>query len=60
MSAQFRIGAPQVVAHRGRGEDAETAVGGDGIERIADSFRLERVTTDIMDGDIMVTGYLRS
>ncbi len=42
------------------GEDAETAVGGSGVERIADSLRLERVTTDILDGDVMVTGYVRS
>ena len=42
------------------GEAAETAVGGSGVERIADSIRLERVTTDTIDGDIMVTGYVRS
>lgn len=48
--------APMIIG----GEDAETAVGGSGVERIADSFRLERVTTDIIDGDIMVTGYVRS
>jgi len=48
--------APMIIG----GDDAETAVGGSGIERIADSFRLERVTTEILDGDVMVTGYVQS
>ncbi len=48
--------APMIIG----GEDAETAVGGSGVGQIADSFRLERVTTCIHEGDVMVTGYVRS
>ena len=40
------------------GGEAETAVGGRGAEKIADSIRLERVTTVECNGDVMVSGYV--
>ena len=40
------------------GSEAETAVGGRGAERIADSIRLERVTAMECNGDMMVSGYV--
>ena len=40
------------------GSEAETAVGGRGAEKIADSIRLERVTTMECNGDVMVSGYV--
>jgi diaminohydroxyphosphoribosylaminopyrimidine deaminase/5-amino-6-(5-phosphoribosylamino)uracil reductase len=40
------------------GREAETAVGGKGAEKIADSIRLERVTTVECNGDVMVSGYV--
>jgi diaminohydroxyphosphoribosylaminopyrimidine deaminase/5-amino-6-(5-phosphoribosylamino)uracil reductase len=40
------------------GDNAITAVGGEGVSRIADALRLERVTTMTCDGDIIVTGYV--
>jgi diaminohydroxyphosphoribosylaminopyrimidine deaminase/5-amino-6-(5-phosphoribosylamino)uracil reductase len=40
------------------GSEAETAVGGRGVDRIADSIRLERVTAMKCNGDVMVSGYV--
>ena len=40
------------------GSEAETAVEGKGAEKIADSIRLERVTTMECNGDVMVSGYV--
>jgi diaminohydroxyphosphoribosylaminopyrimidine deaminase/5-amino-6-(5-phosphoribosylamino)uracil reductase len=40
------------------GSEAETAVGGTGAGKIADAFRLERVTTMECNGDVMVSGYV--
>jgi diaminohydroxyphosphoribosylaminopyrimidine deaminase/5-amino-6-(5-phosphoribosylamino)uracil reductase len=40
------------------GREAETAVGGRGAEKIADSIRLERVTAIECNGDVMVSGYV--
>jgi diaminohydroxyphosphoribosylaminopyrimidine deaminase/5-amino-6-(5-phosphoribosylamino)uracil reductase len=40
------------------GSAAETAVGGKGAEKIADSIYLERVTTMECNGDVMVSGYI--
>ena len=40
------------------GSEAETAVGGRGVDRIADSIRLERVTAMECNGDVMVSGYV--
>ncbi len=48
--------APMIIG----GDAAETTVGGSGVERIADAFRLGRVTSSTFAGDLMVTGYLRS
>jgi diaminohydroxyphosphoribosylaminopyrimidine deaminase/5-amino-6-(5-phosphoribosylamino)uracil reductase len=40
------------------GSEAETAVGGRGAEKIADSIHLERVSTMECNGDVMVSGYV--
>jgi diaminohydroxyphosphoribosylaminopyrimidine deaminase/5-amino-6-(5-phosphoribosylamino)uracil reductase len=40
------------------GSEAETAVGGRGVDRIADSIRLERVNAMECNGDVMVSGYV--
>jgi len=41
------------------GEEAKTAVAGKGIDKVVDSFRLERVTVERFGPDIMVSGYVR-
>lgn len=41
------------------GEEAKTAVAGKGIDKVVDSFRLERVTVERFGQDIMVSGYVR-
>ncbi len=41
------------------GREAVTAVAGLGIDRVADSFKLERVSIERLDDDLMVSGYLR-
>jgi len=46
--------APVIVG----GSEAETAVRGRGVDRIADSIRLERVTAMECNGDVMVSGYV--
>ncbi|UCB43670.1 MAG: bifunctional diaminohydroxyphosphoribosylaminopyrimidine deaminase/5-amino-6-(5-phosphoribosylamino)uracil reductase RibD [Dehalococcoidales bacterium] len=40
------------------GSEAETAVGGRGVDKIADSIHLERVTAMECNGDVMVSGYI--
>jgi len=40
------------------GETAKTAVGGKGVDRIADSFKLERVRVESFGEDLMVSGYV--
>jgi len=40
------------------GAEAQTAVGGRGVDRVADSVRLRRVTTMNCDGDVVVSGYV--
>ncbi|HEY42003.1 MAG TPA: bifunctional diaminohydroxyphosphoribosylaminopyrimidine deaminase/5-amino-6-(5-phosphoribosylamino)uracil reductase RibD [Dehalococcoidia bacterium] len=40
------------------GSEAETAVRGRGVEKIAEAVRLERVTVTECNGDVMVTGYV--
>ena len=41
------------------GEEAKTAVAGKGIDKVVDSFRLERVTVERFGPDVMVSGYVR-
>ena len=41
------------------GKEAKTAVGGQGIEKVADSLRLERVNMEKLGEDVMVSGYVR-
>jgi diaminohydroxyphosphoribosylaminopyrimidine deaminase/5-amino-6-(5-phosphoribosylamino)uracil reductase len=41
------------------GREAVTAVAGWGIDRVADSLRLERVSVERFDEDLMVSGYVR-
>jgi len=45
--------APLLIGGRG----AVPAVGGSGVERVADALRLERVTTDWCGPDLLYTGY---
>ena len=40
------------------GNEAETAVGGRGAEKMADSIRLEHVATMECSGDVLVSGYV--
>jgi diaminohydroxyphosphoribosylaminopyrimidine deaminase/5-amino-6-(5-phosphoribosylamino)uracil reductase len=40
------------------GEEAKTAVGGRGVSKAVDSFRLEGVRVERSGGDIMVSGYV--
>jgi len=41
------------------GEAATTAVGGQGIDRLTDAFRLERVNVNRLGEDIVVSGYIK-
>jgi diaminohydroxyphosphoribosylaminopyrimidine deaminase/5-amino-6-(5-phosphoribosylamino)uracil reductase len=41
------------------GEKAKTAVGGNGVEKLANSIRLKHVTVERCGEDIMVTGYVK-
>ncbi|QQS43150.1 MAG: bifunctional diaminohydroxyphosphoribosylaminopyrimidine deaminase/5-amino-6-(5-phosphoribosylamino)uracil reductase RibD [Acidobacteriota bacterium] len=45
--------APVVIG----GNDAPIAVGGDGVERVADVFRLKDITVEHVGPDLMITGY---
>jgi len=40
------------------GAEAKTAVAGGGVDRVADSFRLERVRVEKFGDDLMVSGYV--
>jgi len=40
------------------GAEARTAVAGMGVDRVADSFRLERVRVERLGDDLMVSGYV--
>jgi len=41
------------------GKEAKTAVGGKGIEKVADSLRLERVSMEKLGEDVMISGHVR-
>lgn len=45
--------APMIVGS----QDAPSAIGGSGVEKIADAFRLEHVTVRQHGGDVEITGY---
>ena len=47
--------APVIVG----GESARTAVGGQGIAKMVDSYHLKRVIVETLDNDVIVTGYTR-
>ena len=40
------------------GDGAKTAVAGKGVDKVADSFRLERVRAEKLGDDLMVSGYV--
>jgi len=40
------------------GAEAKTAVAGGGVDRVADSFRLERVRVEKLGDDLMISGYV--
>ncbi|MFH1775580.1 MAG: bifunctional diaminohydroxyphosphoribosylaminopyrimidine deaminase/5-amino-6-(5-phosphoribosylamino)uracil reductase RibD [Chloroflexota bacterium] len=40
------------------GDGAKTAVGGRGVDRVAESFKLERVRVERLGEDLMVSGYV--
>jgi diaminohydroxyphosphoribosylaminopyrimidine deaminase/5-amino-6-(5-phosphoribosylamino)uracil reductase len=40
------------------GREAVTAVAGWGVERVADSFKIERRSVEMLDEDLMVSGYV--
>jgi diaminohydroxyphosphoribosylaminopyrimidine deaminase/5-amino-6-(5-phosphoribosylamino)uracil reductase len=42
------------------GEDAMGAIGGEGIESLSDALSLDRVSHNVIDGDILVEGYVPS
>jgi diaminohydroxyphosphoribosylaminopyrimidine deaminase/5-amino-6-(5-phosphoribosylamino)uracil reductase len=40
------------------GEEAKTAVGGQGIDKVIDSLRLKRIKVEKFDDDVMISGYV--
>ena len=42
------------------GEDAMGAIGGEGIESLSHALSLDRVSHSVIDGDILVEGYISS
>ena len=40
------------------GREAKTAVGGEGVDRVAESLKLERVSIERLGEDVMVSGYV--
>ena len=42
------------------GKEAKTAVGGKGVDKVADSLKLERVSVERYGEDLMVSGYVCS
>ena len=41
------------------GEEAKVAVGGRGVDKVADSIRLQRVGVKRFGDDLMISGYVR-
>lgn len=46
--------APKIIG----GESSKTSVGGRGIDKLKDAFKLKYITTNIVDEDILVEGYI--
>lgn len=46
--------APKIIG----GESSKTPVGGRGIDKLKDAFKLKDITTNIVDEDILVEGYI--
>jgi len=42
------------------GAEAKTAVAGKGVDKVADSFRLERIKVEKLGDDLMVSGYVKT
>ena len=42
------------------GKEAKTAVGGRGVDKVADSLKLERVSVERFGEDLMISGYVYS
>ena len=42
------------------GQDAMSAIGGEGIESLSNALSLNRVSHNLIDGDILVEGYVSS
>jgi len=40
------------------GKEAKTPVGGRGVDKVIDSFRLERVSLEKLGEDLMISGYV--
>ena len=40
------------------GKDATATIAGKGVDKMADAFRIERVTTERFGDDIMISGYV--
>ncbi|MFC1906693.1 bifunctional diaminohydroxyphosphoribosylaminopyrimidine deaminase/5-amino-6-(5-phosphoribosylamino)uracil reductase RibD [Chloroflexota bacterium] len=40
------------------GEEAKMAVGGQGVDKVADALRLERIKVENIDDDVMISGYV--
>lgn len=40
------------------GEKAKTAIGGEGVDKVVDSVKLQRVKVERFDGDLMISGYV--
>ena len=39
------------------GEEAKTAVGGEGVDKVVESLKLKRVSVEMFGEDLMVSGY---
>ena len=40
------------------GEGAKMAVGGHGVDKVAEALRLEQVKVEKIDDDVMISGYV--
>ena len=40
------------------GKEAKTAVGGEGVDKVADSVKLEQVSLEKFGNDFMISGYV--
>ena len=47
--------APKLIG----GKEAKTPVEGKGIDNLSDAYQLENIETTIIDGDILIEGYVK-